>query len=53
MEEVAYLCDRKACKNCAYPNCKHTTDIRHAKNFEVSANGSYWEADDDRQEVSR
>ena len=29
-----YLCDRKACENCAYPLCKHTTDISHAVNFE-------------------
>lgn len=52
--QVAFLCDCKACKNCSYPNCRHTTDIRHAKNFEVGGNGDYWEVDDDdRQEVSR
>lgn len=28
----AYLCDRKKCEDCSYPDCKHTTDITHAKN---------------------
>lgn len=33
--QVLYICDRKKCENC-YENCKHTTDIKHAKNFEVT-----------------
>lgn len=32
---VAYLCDRLACPDCSYPECKHTTDISHAVNFTV------------------
>ena len=33
--EVHYICDRKACEdNCSYPLCKHTSDVRHAVNFE-------------------
>lgn len=28
--ETLYLCDRKKCENCSYPECKHTTDIHHA-----------------------
>lgn len=32
--KVAYLCDRKLCENCSYPECKHTLDISHAKNLE-------------------
>lgn len=32
--KVAYLCDRKLCENCSYPECKHTFDISHAKNLE-------------------
>lgn len=32
---VAYLCDRRQCPNCSYPECKHTTDISHAVNFTV------------------
>lgn len=33
--KVAYICDRKACKICNYPNCKHTSDIKHAKYFNL------------------
>jgi hypothetical protein len=33
-EEVAYLCDRKQCEVCCYPECEHTFDINHAKNFD-------------------
>lgn len=25
----AYFCDRKACSNCSYPTCQHTTDQTH------------------------
>ena len=44
---ILYICDRKACENCN-KECKHTTDIRHAVNFEqyhadgVEA-GDFWE----------
>lgn len=44
---ILYLCDRKACENCN-SECKHTTDIQHAVNFEqyhadgVEA-GDFWE----------
>lgn len=33
--DILYLCDRRACNSCGYPRCKHTRDIRHAKNFNV------------------
>lgn len=33
MPNVIYICDRKACKNCSFPVCAHTTDIDHAINF--------------------
>ena len=33
-----YLCDRRACKHCS-PECRHTTDITHAKNFELGIDG--------------
>lgn len=42
-DTVLYLCDRRACENCAYPLCKHTTDIYHAVNFEKGLGGRYWE----------
>lgn len=32
-ERIAFICDRKKCKNCN-PDCLHTTDINHAANFE-------------------
>jgi hypothetical protein len=28
--QVFYLCDRKACDNCSWPTCKHTSNPRHA-----------------------
>lgn len=33
--EVAYLCDKKVCKECnkIASDCMHTTDIKHAINF--------------------
>ena len=34
-DKALYLCDRRACNSCSYPRCKHTSDIRHAKNFKV------------------
>lgn len=33
MAKVLYLCNRRQCEGCSYPECKHTTDIFHAKNF--------------------
>ena len=46
---ILYLCDRKACENCS-GICKHTTDIRHAVNFEQYhadgiETGDFWEKD--------
>lgn len=29
---ILYICDRKKCPNCQ-PECEHTKDISHAKNF--------------------
>jgi hypothetical protein len=42
-DTVLYLCDRKACDNCSYSLCNHTTDISHAFNFEKGLGGGYWE----------
>ena len=44
-EIVAFLCDRKQCEKCSYPMCKHTFDIRHAKNFENKGGEVYAEAE--------
>lgn len=38
MPSVLYLCDRRACKHCS-PECHHTSDIAHAKNFELGIDG--------------
>ena len=27
--EPLYLCDRKKCEHCSYPECRYTTDIKH------------------------
>lgn len=35
-----YLCDHKACGDRCSPECKHTEDIRHAKNFERFVDGT-------------
>lgn len=46
-EEVAdilYLCDGKQCgDSCPSVECKHTSDISHAKNFIKGDYDSYWE----------
>jgi hypothetical protein len=36
---VLYLCDRRACTKQCSPECKHTQDITHAKNFELGEDG--------------
>lgn len=33
--DIIFLCDRRACDKCSNSNCKHTKDIRHAKNFKL------------------
>ena len=39
-----YICDRRACDRCN-PDCKHTTDIRHAYHFEVGHFGGFVESE--------
>lgn len=34
---IFYLCDRRACEHCS-PECEHTIDVRHAKNFQMCGN---------------
>lgn len=57
IEKYLFLCDQKKCKKCSYPECKHTTDIKHAKNktdrkfisygheMSVSDEIQYWEVE--------
>lgn len=30
---ILFLCDRKACEKCSYPQCRHTPELEHASNF--------------------
>jgi len=41
MDKVFYLCDRRACEKCRYPECKHTSDINHAAGFIRDGYGVY------------
>lgn len=41
--QTFYLCDRRACDDCN-PNCNHTSNVEHAKNFN-NENGMYFEND--------
>lgn len=40
---IAYVCDQKECESCDNPDCHHTLDIKHAKNFEEVEPGKYME----------
>ena len=40
-QRIAFICDRKKCKNC-YSECLHTTDINHAANFEKTLAPDTW-----------
>jgi len=41
MDDILYLCDRRACEKCRYPECKHTSDINHAVDFARNGGGLY------------
>lgn len=43
MGNVLYLCDLKACYSCPHTECKHTSDISHAVNFERLGNNHWFE----------
>lgn len=42
---VLYECDRRACESC-HPECRHTKDIRHAENFQMTVLGVMVEGGD-------
>lgn len=42
-DKILYLCDTKDCCTSCNIECKHTSNIDHAKNFERMIDGSYWE----------
>lgn len=45
--QIAYICDETECESCqkAHPSryCWHTTDVKHAKNFEEVSPGIFIE----------
>lgn len=44
VDDVLYICDAKKCGDiCPGKECKHTSDITHAKNFVKGDYDSYWE----------
>lgn len=44
MSETLYICDRKA-RDVCLSSCRHTSDPRHAMNFERDVYGNLWEVD--------
>lgn len=42
MNNIAYICDRRACIDCTNDDCMYTTNIDHAKNFKCE-DGKYIE----------
>ena len=46
---VLYLCDRQRCGEQCNESCRHTSDIKHAANFNEDEAGNYWE----RSELER
>lgn len=36
---VLYICDKKKCENCSYPQCKFATNIKHKLNIENCYDG--------------
>lgn len=41
---VSYVCDERYCsEGCTNPDCHHTEDIRHAKNFKCVEDGKWME----------
>lgn len=50
--KVRYLCDRKACgRGCTNSECRHTSDITHARNFASLGWGVWEEVDENRRSV--
>lgn len=50
--KILYLCDRRKCKLCTYPECKHTSDPLHAKNFYIEYDTLVEEGFDERDQRS-
>lgn len=51
--DILYLCDGKQCgDSCPSVECKHTSDISHAKNFVKGDYDSYWEKENRSRQIS-
>ena len=44
---IAYICDRQKCGTECSEWCKHTLDIKHAKNFKNNGDGYYEEVENE------
>lgn len=43
-QTIYFVCDKKSCgEECKNPDCHHTSDIHHAKNFHEDVDGVYVE----------
>lgn len=49
--KLLYLCDRKKCENCSYPECKHTTDTNHAVNYNQPGKQIYFKCETTSDDV--
>lgn len=45
MGKILYVCDRRACETC-FIGCFHTNDIRHARDFMLTATGDFIQKDE-------
>ncbi len=53
VEDILYFCDGKQCgETCPSTECKHTSDISHAKNFIKGDYDSYWEKENESGQIS-
>ena len=51
--DILYLCDGKQCgDSCPSAECKHTSNISHAKNFVKGDYDSYWEKENRSRQIS-
>lgn len=51
--DILYFCDGKQCgDSCPSAECKHTSDISHAKNFVKGDYDSYWENENRSRQIS-
>lgn len=51
--DILYFCDGKQCgETCPSTECKHTSDISHAKNFIKGDYDSYWEKENGGGQIS-